>query len=181
MININNVISFARAETRLTRRLVRYWCFVSISCLIAIIIFLIYSVMHGVYSSYSATEALLSPRYIISTIGLYYLLIYVGGAVFLGFDVRDRDRREQINEVLDSRPYTNLELVSGRFLGLLISSWIPIAALSFLLEFLGLLLPLPFGDTMEIYSLFSFVFLMVIPALAIYFIGGLSCNSACSQ
>ncbi len=166
MININNVISFARAETRLTRRLVRYWCFVSISYLIAIIIFLIYSVMHGVYSSYSATEALLSPRYIISTIGLYYLLIYVGGAVFLGFDVRDRDRREQINEVLDSRPYTNLELVSGRFLGLLISSWIPIAALSFLLEFLGLLLPLPFGDTMEIYSLFSFVFLMAIPALA---------------
>ncbi len=166
MLNIQNVIAFARAETRLTRRLVRYWFFVSLSCLIAVIIFLIYSVLHGVYSSYSATEALLSPRYIISTIGLYYLLIYIGGAVFLGFDVRARDLKEQMDEVLDSRPYTNLELVSGRFLGLLISSWIPIIVLAVILEFLGLLLPLPFGETIEIYSLFAFLFLMVLPALA---------------
>ena len=83
-----------------------------------------------------------------------------------GFDVRSRDRREQISEVLDSRPYTNLELVSGKFLGLLTASWIPIVVLALILQFLGLLLPLPFGYTIEIYSLFAFVFLMAIPALA---------------
>ena len=152
-MNVKNVIAFAQTEIRLTRRLVRYWFFIFISYLLALIIFSIYSVFHGVYSSYSATEALLSPRYIIGTIGLYYLLIYIGGAIFLGFDIRARDRREQMSEVLDSRPYTNLELVSGRFLGLLISSWIPIILLGVILEFIGLILPLPFGDTIEIYSL----------------------------
>ena len=166
MISIQKVMAFARAETRLNRRLIRYWFFVSVSYLIAVITFLLYSVLHGVYSSYSATEAMLSPRYLISTIGLYYLLIYIGGAVFLGFDIRARDQREQINEALDSRPFTNLELISGRFLGLLLSSWIPMVVMTLILEFLGLLLPLPFGDTMEIYSLFSFVFLMALPALA---------------
>ncbi|MGD9162009.1 MAG: hypothetical protein PVG39_26595, partial [Desulfobacteraceae bacterium] len=166
MVNIKNIMAFARTEIRLTRRLVRYWFFISISYLIAFIYFLIYSVLHGVYSSYSATEALLSPRYIISTIGLDCLSMYIGGAVFLGFDVRSRDQREQITEVLDSRPYTNSELVTGRFMGLLISLWIPIMALALILQFLGLLLPLPFGDTIEIYSLFAFVFLMAIPALA---------------
>lgn len=165
MINIKNVIAFARTEMQLTRRLLRYWLFISISYLIAFIIFLIYSVMHGVYSSYSATEALLCPRYIISTIGLEYLLIYIGGAIFLAFDIRSRDLREQITEVLDSRPYTNLELVTGRFVGLFISLWIPVMVLALILQFLGLLLPLPFGDTIEIYSLFAFVFLMAIPAL----------------
>lgn len=166
MINIQNVLTFACAEARLTRRLVRYWFFISASYLIAIIIFVIYSGLHGVYSSYSGSAALFNPRFLVGTIGLHYLLIYITGMVFLAFDVRARDQREQIADVLDSRPYTNLELVSGRFLGLLFSSWVPIVILTIILEFLGLLLPLPFGDTIEIYSLFAFLCLMAFPALA---------------
>lgn len=166
MIHIKNVFTFARVETQLTRRLVRYWFFIFASYLIAIIIFLLYSGLHGVYSSYSATAALFNPRFLVGTIGLHYLLIYITGTVFLAFDVRARDEREHMTDVLDSRPYTNLELVSGRFLGLLLSSWVPIVILTIILEFMGLLLPLPFGDTIEIYSLFAFLGLMAFPALA---------------
>jgi hypothetical protein len=166
MINIKNVVTFACAETRLTRRLVRYWFFISDSYLITIILFLFYSGLHGVYSSYSATAALFNPRFLVGTIGVYYLLIYITGTIFLAFDVRARDEREHMTDVLDSRPYTNLELVSGRFLGLLLSSWVPIVILTIILELLGLLLPLPFGDTIEIYSLFAFLCLMAFPALA---------------
>jgi ABC-type transport system involved in multi-copper enzyme maturation permease subunit len=166
---MQKVMTIARAETRLTRRLVRYWLFLALSYLIAIIFFLIYSGLHGAFSSYSATAALFNPRFLVRVIGLYYLWIYMMGTVFLGFDVRARDQRERMTEVLDSRPYTNLELVSGRFLGLFFSSWIPIVVMAIILQLIGLIpagLGTPFGATIEIWSLFAFVFLMAIPALA---------------
>jgi hypothetical protein len=37
MIRMEKVMAIARAETRVTRRLVRYWIFLSISFLIALI------------------------------------------------------------------------------------------------------------------------------------------------
>ncbi len=163
------VFAFARAEIQLTRRLVRYWFFLSVSYLVAIIFFLLYTGFYGMYSSYSATAALSNPSQVVDTIGLYYLFIYVAGTVFLGFDVRTRDKKDGIIEVLDSRPYTNLELVTGRFLGLLISSWLPVVLLAVILEFLGVLLVnlgTPFGGTIEFRSLFAFVFIMALPALA---------------
>jgi ABC-type transport system involved in multi-copper enzyme maturation permease subunit len=89
--------------------------------------------------------------------------------VFLAFDIRSRDRRERMVEVLDSRPYTNLELVAGRFLGILIPSWVPIPILVVLLELLGMLLKgvgSPIGEPVELYSLLAFVFFMSLPCLA---------------
>ncbi len=169
MIRMQKVMTIARAEIRLTRRLVRYWFFLALSYLTAIIFFLFYSGFHGAFSSYSATAALYNPRFLVDVIGLYYLLIFMAGTIFLGFDVRDRDQRERMTEVLDSRPYTNLELVSGRFLGLFFLSWVPIAMVAIILELLGLLLTevgTPFGGTIEIRSLLAFVFLMALPALA---------------
>jgi len=166
---MQKVTTIARAEKRLTRRLVRYWLFLTLSYLTAIISFLIYSRLHAGLSSYSASAALFNPRFLLGIIGLYYLLIYMVGTVFLGFDVRERDQRERMTEVLDSRPYTNLELVFGRFLGLFLYSWIPIVVLAIILQLFGLIsatLGIPFGDTIELRSLFAFVFLMALPALA---------------
>jgi hypothetical protein len=101
--------------------------------------------------------------------GLYYLGIYCIGIIFLAFDVRARDKRERMYEVLDSRPYTNMELVSGRFLGILIPAWVPIVIMGILLELLGFTLKasgLPIGEPVEIFSLLTFTFLMSLPALA---------------
>ncbi len=169
MIDMQKVMTIARVEARLTRRLVRYWLFLVLSYLTAVISFLVYLGLHSAFSSYSATAALYNPRFLVGVIGLYYLLIYMVGVVFLGFDVRQRDQRERMTEVLDSRPYTNLELISGRFLGLFLYSWVPIVVLAIILQLLGLIpaaLGVPFSGTIEIWSLLSFVFLMALPALA---------------
>ncbi len=169
MIRIEKVMAIARAETRVTRRLVRYWVFLSISFLIALIYYFYLSTLHGLYSSYSGTVGMICPRFLISISGLYYLIIYTAGVVFLSFDVRARDQRERMNEVLDSRPYTNLELVAGRFLGIFIPSWIPILVLGILIELLGYLLVAlgsPIGQPIEPVSLVFMVFKMTLPALA---------------
>ena len=169
MIRMEKILAIARAETRVTRRLVRYWVFLSISFLIAFILYFRLAVIHGLYSSYSGTVGMICPRFLISVCGLYYLVIYTAGAVFLSFDVRARDQRERMDEVLDSRPYTNLELVTGRFLGILLPSWIPVLVLGILLELLGLLLVAlgsPVGQPIEPVSLVFMIFKMTLPALA---------------
>ncbi len=169
MIRIKQIMAIARAETRITRRLVRYWVFLGLSYLIALIAYFYYSFLHGFYSSYSASVGLISPHFLVTVVGIYYLLIYVIGAVFLAFDVRARDKRERMIEVLDSRPYTNLELVVGRFLGILIPSWVPMLILAILMELIGLLLVTlraPLGEPVEVVSLFGFAVVMGIPAVS---------------
>lgn len=169
MINIKKITAIARAEMRLTRRLVRYWVFLAFSYFAALAAYAFYSYWHGPYSSYSATIGLCSPHFLISYVGAYYLLVYVIGTVFLAFDVRARDMREQMDEVLDSRPYSNLELVIGRFLGILTASWIPMLVLAILIELLGLLLValgVPFGEPVEVFSLSGFLIVMGIPAVS---------------
>jgi len=167
MIRPGVVLSFARSELRLTRRLVRYWVFLALSYLVVLVAVLYYSVLHSFVSSYSATAASIGPRYLIAYLGLYYLVIFMLGIVFLGFDVRGRDRREHMDEVLDARPYTNLELVAGRWLGLLLAAWVPVAVLALLVQGLGALLPAlgsPVGETVEPWSLLGFVTVMALPA-----------------
>ncbi len=169
MIRMKQVMAIARAETRVTRRLARYWVFMILASLLALISYFQYSIYHGLFSTQSATIALLSPRLLVSVYGSSYLIIFALGAIFLGFDVRARDQRERMIEVLDSRPYTNLELVAGRYLGILIPAWVPMLILALFMQVLGLLLlklGAPLGEPIEAISLFSYVVLMGIPAVS---------------
>lgn len=171
IINFDNIMAVARLERRHTQRLLRYWLFLAIAYLAAIGMYVYFAVVHALYSSVSASIGMIvAPRYLISGIGFYYLIGFVLGIVFLGFDVRARDVRDGIVEVLDSRPLTNLELVGGRFLALFLSAWLPIVVLALLLQGLGWLLPQlgsPVGATIEPYSLFNFVVSMAVPAIAV--------------
>jgi ABC-type transport system involved in multi-copper enzyme maturation permease subunit len=170
MMNIKSILSIVRAETLVIRRLARYWLFLSFSYLFVLIAFIYYSALHGLYSSHSASVGLISPRFLVSSIaGVFYLAIYSIGVIFLAFDVRARDLRERMHEVLDSRPYTNMELVIGRFLGVLIPAWVPMLLLIVLIQLLGFLLKtsgVPIGEPAQMRSLLSFVFLIGLPSFA---------------
>jgi len=161
--------TLALAEMRLSRRLLRYWIFALLAVGSGLLVYLYYCTLHAFFSSFSATAASIGPRYLIGAMGLYFLALFMAGLVFLAFDVRARDRREGIVEVLDSRPYSNAELLTGRFLGLLLMAWIPAFLMVFLMEVLGFLLPAlgaPIGETLEPFSLVGFLFSMCLPALA---------------
>jgi len=169
MIRMKEVMAIARAETRVTRRLARYWVFMILASLLAVFAYIEYSVYHGFFSTQTATIALLSPRLLVSVYGGNYLAIFILGAIFLAFDVRARDQRERMIEVLDSRPYTNLELVTGRYLGILIPAWVPMLIIALFMQVLGLLLlklGAPLGEPVEAISLFSYMILMGIPAIS---------------
>jgi hypothetical protein len=160
MIRPGIVWGVAKAEARLSRRLVRYWLFQSLAGVVGLVIFLYYYWLHYAFSSWSGTAAMLNPRFLISAVGIYYLVAFLLGLVFLGYDVRARDSRERMAEVLDAVPCSNLELLGGRFLGILLPAWIPVLIVAIGLSVLSAIMGQPF----EWHTVVAFVFLMAIPA-----------------
>jgi ABC-type transport system involved in multi-copper enzyme maturation permease subunit len=152
----------------LCRRLVRYWVFQSLAAAVGIALYLYYFFIHYQLSSYSGTAAMLNPRYLISVVGIYYIVAFLLGLVFLGYDVRARDARERMSEVLDTLPCTNLELLMGKYLGIMIPCWIPVFIIIAFLYILSLAL----GQHIEPRSVFSFIFLLIIPSY--FFVLGLT-------
>ncbi|RLE31418.1 MAG: hypothetical protein DRJ61_11360, partial [Acidobacteria bacterium] len=163
------VLSVMRAELRLTRRLVRYWIFLTLALVSGLVIYLYYSVLHAIFSSYSATAASIGPRFLIGSMGLYYVAFFLFGLVFMAFDVRARDVRERMVEVLDARPMTTPELMVGRFTAQLLAAWVPALVMVALMQLLGFALPAlgaPIGQPLQPTSLVMFTLFMCLPAMA---------------
>lgn len=166
-INFSNVLTIAQAEKRLTRRLKRYWFFVLAGFAAATAIFVQYNLLHAFFSSFSATMGSINPRYLLSVPGLVMQGVFTLGVVFIAFDVRARDVRERIVEVLDCRPVSNLELVLGRFLALFQLAWFPVVFACLWLQFLGWFLPkigAPVGIMIEPVSVLAFLTFVTIPS-----------------
>ena len=165
-INLANVLTVAQAEKRLTRRLKRYWLFLVLAFCLGTGIFIYYSVIHAFFSSFSATLGNINPHYLLSVVSVVFQAIFTLGIVFIAFDVRARDVRERIVEVLDCRPLSNLELILGRFFALFQLAWFPVLFLCLWLNALGWVLPrvgAPIGNTVELDSVIGFATLVSIP------------------
>jgi len=160
MIRLSTILGLARSEARLARRLVRYWIFLSLATLAGSWIFLQFFFIHKFFSGNSASAATANPRYFIGNYGAWFMMMFFIGLVFLGFDIRARDYRERVGEVVDALPITNLELVFGRALGLFLSAWIPFIGVMLLLALVAWLT----GTAIQPHSMVTLIFLMAPPA-----------------
>jgi len=170
-MKLDTILGVARAEARSIRRLVRYWIFLTLASFFGVAGYLYYAAIHGFFSSYSGSVGATSPKYMVAPLGIWFLLVFIVGLVFLAFDVRARDQRERMLEVLDSRPYSNAELLTGRFLGMLVAGWVPVLGIALVLYAIGWLgqaLSWPMCEPPEPKSLLNFVVFMAIPALAFF-------------
>jgi hypothetical protein len=86
--------------------------------------------------------------------------VFFIGLIFLSFDIRARDKRERIHEVVDALPCSNLEFVFGRALGILIAAWVPLVVI---IGLLALVAWRPLRDPIEPWSLLSLTVPMAIP------------------
>ncbi|MBS02423.1 MAG: hypothetical protein CMQ24_06930 [Gammaproteobacteria bacterium] len=160
MPRANMLRAIAGAEMLSTRRLARYWVFVVISLLLGVFSFGQLIVMHGLFSHMSATVGTMSPRFLIANSGLNLMLGFLTGLIFIAYDVRARDVRERMSEVLDARPFTNLEALLGRGIGLTLMAWYPILGILLLMQLFGFAAGAfgwPFGEPVEPWSLLGFL------------------------
>ena len=159
-MNLRLINAAMQAEMRSTRRLFRYWVFAVLTVIAGIGFFMQLSMVHALGSSASATLAGTSPRFFIAGMGFNMLLFFLIGLTFLAFDVRTRDEREHMSEVLDSRPYSNLEFLIGRILGLTLMVWFSVLAAFLLVQGYGTLVgifQLPVGESIEPFSVIGFL------------------------
>ena len=159
-MRLSMIKAIAGAEVRSVRRLARYWMFATLSVGITFLIYIYYAGIHGFASRFSATIGAVAPRYLMSVMGIYLMGIFLLGLIFLAFDVRARDERERIAEVLDSRPLSNLELIVGRGLGLVLMALAPVLVVAIVLQTFGsvaLLFDWYLGEPVEPYSLVGFI------------------------
>ena len=166
MIRLSTILGLARSEARLARRLVRYWVFLTLATLSGAWIYLQFFFIHKFFSWASASAATANPRYFIGNYGAWFMMIFFIGLVFLGFDIRARDYRERIGEVVDALPITNLELVLGRALGLFFAAYIPFVAVMLLLATVAWLI----GAAIQPQSMVT-LFLLMSPPAYVFVIG----------
>ena len=152
---------FAIDEFRASVRLTRTWGVVLLPTCLGLLPLVEYSRHHDLYSSFSATLGGVAPRFLINSFGSFVVLGLLAGATLLAFDRRHRDETAGIAAALDSRPFTNFELVSGRLLGLLAVTWGTVVAVALLVQTAGFVSE-SFGwwlQPLEPASLLSFVFI----------------------
>jgi ABC-type transport system involved in multi-copper enzyme maturation permease subunit len=166
MIRPAMIWGLARAEARLTRRLVRYWLFVVVGLLFAAFQFGQFMFIYKFFSSGSGSAATVNPHYFLANTAAGFVLAFYVGLIFLAFEVRARDVRERIVEVLDARPISNVELVAGRAVGIFLAVWVPLAVTVGLTALAGWLMSVPIHGP----SIITMLIFFTIPAF-VYLIG----------
>ncbi len=162
------ILAVTRAEIRTTLRLIHYWLFALLSVGIGCMVYVQLAATHGDFSGIASGMGTFSPQFYVGLFGVFFYLWLFVGLIFFAFDIRSRDERDRIVEVLDSRPHSNAEYLVGKFCALVSLAWLPIALLMVLIEGAGhiaLWTNFPYGVPAEPWSLVGFL---------IYALAGLS-------
>lgn len=170
-MRIDRLWAIMSAEMRSCRRLIRTWVFVAIATISGAFMFLLQN-LTDLFSSYvSPSVGLSGPQFTISSVGRMILLWFTLGIVFLAFDIRARDVRDRIGEVVDTRPMSNFELLTGRLLGIVLLLAIPIVVLIVGMWVFGIFaeaIGLGFGAVRETASVAAFLVWDIFPNLLLW-------------
>ena len=159
------------AETRSLLRSVRFSVVVLLVLFVGIAFTTIFAVVHYEYSAIYSLAGYVQPRFLISEYGSYPLWVALVGIVFLAYDMRTRDERDGIAEVLDTKPISNLVLVSGRVLSLTLMAWLSILASLIVVQgtgWIALAFDWRIGFLIELNSLVAFALVDTLPVLALW-------------
>lgn len=137
---IRMFLAMAFAEVRSARRLVRTWVLAVLVVVTGLAAYVAGTAMHTLYSGVSSTAGLVNPHVTLAGLSALAVWLLVFAAVFLGFDLFARDRRERVVEVLNWRPMGNLTMLGGRLAGITLVVWLPLLAMLLLVQGVGVLL-----------------------------------------
>ena len=130
MSQVDQILAAAFAELRSARRLVRTWMFTVVAILIGLAGYLQQVIFHAIGSSVSSTVgAMMAPRFVVASLGSQLVWVLMIALVFLAFDIRARDQRDRMVEVLDARPIGNFSMLLGRLIGLVLVGWFPLVVI----------------------------------------------------
>lgn len=168
-MTIQPLAAIAVAELRTAVALVRTWTFVFLAISLGLVCYVAQSVAHA--RLWASSHLVTAPRFFIGTVGAIVLSILTLSVILLAFDIRARDRRDRVDEVLDVRPHSNLTLLAGQLVGIVLVAWLSVVAVAVVIQAFGVLAPLfqwTFGEAMEPVSLLVFLFFDALPAIVFW-------------
>ena len=111
----------AAAEFRTIRRETRTWVMASVCVAATLLLYGFFSTVHARLSGFLAFVGTTQPRFHFAETGIWLLLLLLVGITLSTIDVRHRDIRDRIADVLDSRPLANAALLVGRVASLVVA------------------------------------------------------------
>ncbi|MCY3814026.1 MAG: hypothetical protein OXH15_19725 [Gammaproteobacteria bacterium] len=165
------IAAIATAELRGAIRRWRIWLCVGAGVATLFAVYGFYAYAHAELSGGEAAMAYFSPRFAASYGNVYVLWLLLVGLLFLTFDLTHRNRRERIAEVLNARPVSNIGLLSGRLVGVVLAAWLPLAVACGLIQLFGFAareMGLRFGEPVEPVAEAAFVFVDALPVMALW-------------
>ena len=158
-------LAAALAEMRSARRLVRTWLFTAIAVGLPSSFFLFRTIEHEAVFGAGPLNVTASPRYAMPAAGFLALVALLACTLFLAFDMRGRDRRERMMDVLDARPASNFTLLAARLGGVVVTVWL--SALLLVVLMLGFALAVSITPV-EPLSALAFVFVDTLPLFVFF-------------
>lgn len=165
-MNIETIWYATLHEMRKLRRLLRTHIFVWVAVAISTGYFLVVTLSHMHDGSDIPMLSVISPRYIMSFLGGSFIALFCFGVFLLTFDQIKRDEITRIQEVMSSKPVTDIELLTGRLLGVTITLAVPMIVFLLAIMIYGLIadvFSIKFGEPIELWSIVSFVLLDIGP------------------
>ncbi|MYD46182.1 MAG: hypothetical protein F4W92_07510 [Gammaproteobacteria bacterium] len=99
-----------------------------------------------------------TPLYLLGNLDPAYFVFFLAGLLLLAFDFQHRIWKCRLQEVIESRPITNLEFQLGRTLCYAGLIWMVVCVNVLLMQFFGLvsqLFKLNIADTIQLHSMFN--------------------------
>lgn len=158
-------------EMRVLRKLLRTHVFIWVALSLSATYFLIVTFSHMQHGSEIPMLSVISPRYIMSLLSGSFVALFCIGVLLLTFDQFKRDKIVRIHEVMSSKPVNDLELLTGRLLGVSVTISIPMLMFLFSIVTYGIfadIFDLKFGEPVEIWSVGSFVLLDIFPNFLLF-------------
>ena len=168
---VEQTLAVAVAEARSLWRLPRTWILSAFAIAAGLTAYTVLAHLHATYSYLSSTAGSASPRFLVHFFGVAPLWVILFGVVSLAFDGKHRMVRSRIADVIDSRPVSNLALLSGRLAALLAVAGFVLLLTMTTIQGLGTVGPAlgwRIGEPVEPVSLATFVAIDGLPALALW-------------
>lgn len=164
-----NLKIIAQTEKDICLSQKRYWLLVVSIYLLAMAIYFFSTAIFANYSAFSTSVELVSPKNALLSLSQVCMVVFTIVATLLAIEVRARDTRERMHEVLDTRPLSNIDFVLGRFIGVFLVTWVPIALLPLGLQVVTWLMPLfglPAESPLSWDAYIAFAFYVSVPTVA---------------
>ena len=168
---MNMFFVFALTEMKQSLKLQRTKVILFVAFCLSVSFYVLVEQQYILKAAESASVGIMAPTYLAGTLGPYFVALHCIAMILLVYDLRGRDIRNKIDEVLDVVPASNVVVLLARLLGLVLLIAIPMVVFITLIVLYGWIAELNnlgYGNLIELYSVASFLTWDLLPNLAFF-------------